>query len=244
MVKKICVFTQTYSNLREELFYYHNHDYLDVYFRNSFDLNIYAFHDCDKDYKNKILQNKYFSEIKNLHILEYKSISYTQSWKETLKKIGELGVDYVIFLQDDCFSISTKEEMDDLINYIKNGDFNLLNIEQNSNQFNLNNSNLVYSNLIQVYNTTSNDYVGISYYFDDGPFVGGLNYISEKIYDEFYFNSNSIWGGEFYLHNKIKDNPIERFVTSAPSHRRFNFVGKNIAFKDEEIQKLKLNFNL
>lgn len=244
MSKKICVFTQTYSNNRGDLFFYHNYDHLDVYFRNSFDLNIYAFHNCDETYKNEILQNKYFNEIKNLKIIEYNDIGYTQSWELTLKKLTELDIDYVIFLQDDCFSITNKEQIDDLINYIKNTDFNLVSIEQNSNKFNLQNCSTIYSNSIQVYNTTSNDYVGISYYFDDGPFVGKLNYLKEKIYDEQYFKTGSIWGGELYLHNKIKYNAIERFVTSAPSHRRFNFVGRNITFKNEEIENLRLNLNL
>lgn len=244
MTKKICVFTQTYGNNREELFYYHNYDHLDIYFRNSFDINFYAFHNCDENYKNKILQNSYFNQINNLSIVDYYGIEYTQSWKLTMQKFAELGVEYVIFLQDDCFSISTKEEMDDLINYIKNENFNLLSIEQNSNKFKLDNCKITYSNFIKVYNTTSNDYVGISYYFDDGPFVGNVSYIEQKIYDEIYYNMGLIWSGELYLHKKIELSPVERFVTSSPSHRRFNFVGKNIAFKDEEIQNLKSNLNL
>ena len=38
--KKICVFTQTYSNNRQELFKYHELDYLDIEFRNNFEFNL------------------------------------------------------------------------------------------------------------------------------------------------------------------------------------------------------------
>jgi hypothetical protein len=54
-MKKICVFTQTYSDNRSELFNYHNLDKDDVKFRNLFYLNIYSFHNCSDFYKKILL---------------------------------------------------------------------------------------------------------------------------------------------------------------------------------------------
>ena len=70
-MKKICVFTQTYSDDRSELFEYHNLDKDDVKFRNLFDLNIYSFHKCSDTYKNNITNCNYFRSIENLEIISY-----------------------------------------------------------------------------------------------------------------------------------------------------------------------------
>jgi hypothetical protein len=83
-MKKICTFTQTYSNDREELFKFHNNDLSDIYFRNQFDLNIYSFHNCSTEYVDKLLQYEYFQKIKNLKIFRYNDISYTDSFEKSL----------------------------------------------------------------------------------------------------------------------------------------------------------------
>jgi hypothetical protein len=242
MKKKICVFTQTYSDFREELFLYHDLDDLDIYFRNHFDLNLYSFHDVSEDMKNKLLKKSYFLNLNNLEIITYNNISYNQSWKETLMKLKSYGVEKIIFLQDDCFSISSKEKIDALIEYIKNGNFKLLSIERNIDEFKVSNKNIIYDKLIKVYDTYTNDYEGVSYSFDDGPYVGDLDFLIEKVYDDNYYSFGSIWSGELYLKKKMESNIIERYVTSCPSHFRFNIVGANVTFRDENLTKLNKLF--
>lgn len=47
----ICSYTQTYSNNRDELFYFHNKDKVDLNFRNKLDKNYYIFHNSPENYK-------------------------------------------------------------------------------------------------------------------------------------------------------------------------------------------------
>ena len=61
----LCSFTQTYSNNRNELFYYHNKDKTDIYFRNKLDKNYYIFHNSPHNYIEHIIGNDYFKKIKN-----------------------------------------------------------------------------------------------------------------------------------------------------------------------------------
>lgn len=239
MGKKICVFTQTYGNDRHELFQYHNFDSSDIEFRNNFDLNLYSFHNSDKNYMNEILENDYFKQIKNLEIITYENINYTESWRRTIKKLSELSIDYVIFLQDDCFSINTKKNIKDLVKFIKNEDFDLLSIERDSGSFNLKYKKIIYSNNLNVYNTTSEDFSCVGYSFDDGPFVGKLSFLIDKIYDENYYRYSSIWSAELYLHNKISKTPVQRYVTNKPSHRRYYIVGRNCSLREFELERLK-----
>ncbi len=239
MSKKFCVFTQTYGNDREELYKYHNLDELDIYFRNSFDLNLYAFHNVSEEMRNKLLSNSYFSKIDNLEVVVYDNISYTHSWKETMKKLKDSGIDKVIFIQDDCFTITTKEKMDALIEYIKNGDYKLLNIERHIDKFKTENKNVIYDNIVKVYDTTSGDYDGVGYSFDDGPYVGDIDFLSENVYDDTYYSAGGIWGAEMYLHEKMLKNIIQRYVTSCPSHLRYYILGMNSSQRNEELERLE-----
>jgi len=87
----ICSFTQTYSNNRQELFDFHNKDTTDIYFRNKLDKNYYAFHNSDNEYTSKILNTNYFKQIKNLNIIKYSDISYTESLYKTLQMLKNDG---------------------------------------------------------------------------------------------------------------------------------------------------------
>ena len=83
-MRKICTFTQTYSDSRKELYEFHSKDVSDIDFRNNFNSNIYAFHNCSDEYVSDLLELNYFKELKNLNILRYNNTSYTNSFKETL----------------------------------------------------------------------------------------------------------------------------------------------------------------
>jgi hypothetical protein len=83
-MRKICVFTQTYSDNREELYIYHNNDVTDIEFRNQFDLNIYSFHNCPDDYTERLKQYDYFKKITNLEFQSNNNIEYTHIIRNVL----------------------------------------------------------------------------------------------------------------------------------------------------------------
>jgi hypothetical protein len=60
----IASYTQTYSNNRQQLFYFKNKDIVDIGFRNLFDLNLYCFHNSSDAYINDALKEGYIKDIK------------------------------------------------------------------------------------------------------------------------------------------------------------------------------------
>lgn len=240
-MKKICVFTQTYSDNREKLFYYHCNDKSDIDFRNNFDLNLYSFHNCSDQYVSKILNLSYFKNLKNLKIIRYNDISYTQSIKETLKYIYKQKYDCLIFLQDDCLS---KTDMNKhLINFIKNKDFDMLNLENTPEDLK-SNAEIFYENEnLKIYNTTSLDYYKSGKYsFDDGGYVANLKFILTHIYDSEYLSKENVWDGEIYLNNKIEKNPIQRLTTNYNFYLRYNILGRNSLNSKNDFIELQKRF--
>jgi hypothetical protein len=240
-MKKICVFSQTYSNNRLELFNYHNKDKSDILFRNNFDLTLYSFHNCDKLYSNNLLDLDYFKNLSNLKTIFYDNISYTQSFKKTLDFLLENKFNYIIFLQDDC--LSNFDMNKELIEFIKNEEFNMLNLEITPQILSVK-PNIKYNkNGFEVYDTTSNDFVRDGLWaFDDGAYVANIKFLMEEIYDEIYFNKDSIWSAESYLNEKIKNKSIERLVTNIKFYHRYNILGPNCWNKSYELNELNKRF--
>jgi len=241
MNKNICIFTQTYGNDRKTLFDYHNHDHMDIEFRNSFQMNLYSFHNSDESYINELLSYTYLSNINNLKTLRYNNISYTETWRQSLIKIEEMGADYVIFMQDDCFNISNKKTIEGFIRFIKNEDFDMLSLECPFEELNTDSKEIIYTdNELNIFKTTSDDFVNRGYFsFDDAPYVAKIDFIKEHIYDENYYSCGDIWGAEAYLNNKIRQNKILRYTSNNPIYRRFNIIGRNAWNKEHEISRLK-----
>ena len=241
--KKICVFTQTYSNNRHELFHYHELDQLDIDFRNNFDYNLYSFHNSDDNYINEITKFNYFNNLKNIEFINYENISYTQTFRQTLKKILNLGFDYIIFLQDDCFTTDNNIKIEEFIKFINNEDFNMLNLETNVSVLNLKEEEIYYeSNGFIVYNTNSDDFKNADLWsFDDGPYIANIKFLLDKIYDTLYFNIGDIWTAEYYLNNKISKTKIQRLTTNISFYNRFNLVGRSIQDRNISIERLEKN---
>jgi len=244
--RKICIFTQTYGNDRDILFHYHNMDSMDIYFRNSFDLNIYSFHNSSDSYVDTILCSDYISSIKKIEIIRYNQISYTQSWKNTINYLIENNIDYVVFLQDECFSIGDKNLIDGVINFIKEGDYDMLNLEYPYDDLNTQDKEIL--NLtrdITIFKTNSIDFVNRGYYYiDDGPYVSNLNFLTSDVYDDNYYQFGYIWSAENYLNEKIKNSPIDRFTMNKPIYKRFNIVGRNRHNKlkyENDLKEIKKN---
>lgn len=237
----LCSFTQTYSNNRSELFYYHNKDKSDIYFRNKLDKNYYCFHNSSQHYKNEILANNYLKDIKNIDVISYDNISYTDSFYATLIKIKEAGYKYMFFLQDDVFSLVNEKLMDELLEFVKNNSFDMLCLElQNINT----EAPVIFSSdNIKIYNTTSDDFKNRKFWaFDDAPYVANIDYLLNVIYDNTYFLKSDIWTAEDYLQNKISNNKIQRLTTNTSFFRRCGIVGPNAWDRVNELIKLNKIF--
>jgi hypothetical protein len=228
-MKKICVITQTYSDNRIELFNYHNLDENDNYFRNKFDGNIYTFHNLSDEYYETLIKMDYFKNLNNLSLIRYNNISYPQTFKKTLSTLIKQGYEYVMFLQDDVFTI-TKDKIiyDEIYDFIQNNDFDMLNLETEYLSLNTEKEILHKNSNIVVYNTDSSDYVKRGWFsFDDGPYIAKIEYIHDNIYDDYYFNYHDIWSAENYLNSKVKNIIIQRFTFNKAIYRRFNLIGPN-----------------
>lgn len=238
----LCSFTQTYSNNRNELFYYHNKDKTDIYFRNKLDKNYYIFHNSPHNYiKHIIIQNEYFKRIKNLDIITYNNISYTDSFFNTLKKIKQDGYKYMFFLQDDVFSLVNEKIIDELLDFVKNNTFDMLNIEVPN--INIHTPIIYSNNNIKIYNTTSDDFVNKKLWsFDDGPYVANIDFLINKIYDVNYFQFYDIWKAEGYLNQKITNNKIQRLTSNISFFERIGIVGPNAWNRNNELIKLNKMF--
>ena len=237
----IASFTQTYSNNRNILYHYHNKDSTDIYFRNKLDKNYYVFHNSPKNYTDCICQGNYLSNIKNLSIISYNDMSYTQTIFKTLQKCKEDGVKYLFFLQDDVFPLVDNNIIDELLLFIKNNSFDMLNIEVPNIKLD---APIIYSSEnLKIYDTTSDDFKEKKIWsFDDGPYVASLDFLMTKIYDDIFFSKNDIWSAEIYLHDRVDKNKIERLSTNLSIFKRMAIVGPNACNVGEQITFLDDRF--
>jgi hypothetical protein len=236
----LCSFTQTYSDNRSELFYFHNKDKTDIYFRNKLDKNYFVFHNSPNEYKEKIIQNSYFNDIKNIDILSYDNICYTDSFYNTLMKIKNDGYKYMFFLQDDVFSNVNEKLIDELLIFINNNSFEMLNIERTNIKTE---APAIFSHdNLKIYDTNSEDFKNKNLWsFDDGPYVANIDFLINTLYDNNYFSMQDIWTAEGYLNSKIANNKIQRLSTNFQFFERYAIVGRNIAY-DYYIDKLNRLF--
>jgi hypothetical protein len=235
-----CSFTQTYSNNRDELFYYHNRDKTDIYFRSKLNKNYYVFHNSPESYKEKITQNNYFKDIKNIDFVSYENINYTQSLYNSLQNIKQDGYKYVFFLQDDAFSFTTENIIDELLDFVNNNSFDMLNLEKLD--INLEAPIIYSNNHLKVYNTTSDDFKNKNLWaFDDGPYVANIDFLINDLYDSIYFSKKDIWNGERYLNDKITNNKIQRLSTNINIFERVTLIGANVCHSNRENELIKLN---
>jgi len=216
-----------------------------IYFRNKLDKNYYAFHNTDDENTFNILNGNYFKQINNLEVIIYRDISYTHSFYNTLQKLKNDGVKYVFFLQDDVFSMESTEVIDSLMEYVKNNEFDMLNIEKEYIDLKTQPKNIIYSNhKLRIYDTDSNDFKNIGIWsYDDGPYVARVDYLINNVYDPEYFMKGDIWEAEGYLFRRISNHKIQRYTTNYSIFRRFVIVGRNPeSLRDSELAILNKKF--
>ena len=221
----IASYTQTYSDNRSELFDFHNKDKNDIYFRNKLDKNYYVFHNCSDEYKNIITKYPYFGF--NPEFISYNNICYTQSFIETLFKCKKDGVKYLFFLQDDVFCLQNQKVIDELLLFVKNNTFDMLQLERSTPEIK---TDKIYSNndTLKIYDTTSDDYVNSGCWaYDDAPYVANIDFLLNVLYDNTFLNLYDVWRAEIYLNEKVKTNKIQRLTTNFCIFKRFAIVGRN-----------------
>jgi hypothetical protein len=226
----------------EDIFNKEFHDKVDIYFRNQLDDNFYVFHNCSQNYINVINNKDYLNNITNKHVISLNNISYTESLFKTLSLIKMKGFTHIFFLQDDVFCMVDKNKIDNLLSFVKNYDFNMLNIE-NIN-INCEKEILFDKSNLTVYNTDSTDFVKKPLYaMDDGPFVANIDFLMSVIYDNIYFSRNDIWNAEMYMNEKIVKNSIQRLTTNTIFFIRVNIVGRNnIESREQHLEMLNAKF--
>jgi hypothetical protein len=150
------------------------------------------------------------------------------------------GYTYVVFLQDDVFSTVDDSIIDKLVDYIRHNSFNMLNLEYSD--INAAAPTLYSSGDVQVYDTTSQDFkVKEMWPFDDGPYVAGIDFIMNTLFDDTHLSKNDIWSAEFYIRDKVDRSPIQRLTTNYIMFKRFDIVGPNAWNRDVNRSRLVHN---
>jgi len=235
----ICSYTQTYSDNRSILFDFHSKDTVDIYFRNKLDRTYYVFHNSSDDYIEKICNTPYIKNIHNVNVITLKNITFTESFVMMLKKIKEDGFKYVFIHQDDVFSLTTQEVIDDLLKFVRTHKFDMLYIEiPNINT----NKKIVYSTeRLTIYNTCSSDFIKKNRYaLDDGPCVASIDFLLGIYNDPNFIKIGDVWNAENYTDRKIRNlMDIQRLTTNLILFQRVCLVGRNgLEQKDAHIKLL------
>lgn len=235
----ICSYTQTYSDNRGILFDFHSKDTVDIYFRNKLDRTYYVFHNSSDEYIGKICNTPYLKNIYNVKTIILRNITFTKSFTMMLRKIKEDGFKYVFIHQDDVFSLTTREVIDDLLKFVRTHTFDMLYIEiPNINT----DKEIVYSTeRLKIYNTTRDDFIKKNMYaLDDGPCVANIDFLLDIYNDNIFIETGDVWNAENYTDRKIRNGMnIQRLTTNIILFQRVCLVGRNgLEQKDAHIKLL------
>ncbi len=236
---------QTYSDDREILFKIHALDTEMSQFLNSFDAFYISFHNCSPSYIQNLLRSHFIQSIRTVRILLYESISYTETFKQTLSALKRAGYDYMIYLQDDVFTFEPGP-IEELTHLIKTADYKFLALEMNNEDLSIGDERLLDARgTTKLYGASSDDYAKNGHYaFDDGTYAGQLDYLISTVYPASYFDYPNIWDAEHQLNIYIKDHPIERYCTNYKTFRRYNIIGYNKSHIHFDIEKLRSRFGV
>lgn len=246
-MNKICTWSQTYGNDREELFEWRKKDLNLLNFINKFDTSILSFHNSSVAFKKKIIKNNFYKEY-----MSWDNISYPISLLNSLNCLKSAGYTKILFLQDDVFTTQKdKNYYDVLFDYIKNNNFNMINLEdpfKEIDDLSLNKKikdNAIFLKNNIIFKTTIQDKLKIHkgyYSFDDGAYCADIDYLLKYIYDDNYFNMPNIWLAENYLQKKHNSTNYDRYILNTSLFCRVAIVGKTI-HKEHGMNFLTERFN-
>jgi len=226
-------FTQTYGSGRDELFHIYFRDKRLIELKNLCDLNIYSFHNCEQSTidKFKELSN---GSVKNLVILEYNDMSYTETIRRSKEYLKEVGCTHLFFSQDDTFIAIENKDIDwkELVDYVKTHESGfMLNLYNRIDVLMLDGEvwkgEVDKQNTFNVYKSTTKDFYESDktpWPMDDSPYMCTIDLIDE-IYDDEYFKHENIWDAEKYLKFKYSEREIDRYVTDKKMLQNYNLYG-------------------
>jgi len=233
--------TFTYGTNRQDIFKYKQKDNIDKILRNNLDLNLYLFHNSNKNYIDTVRDSGCLNDFN----FKFGAVegTYPNALKAALRLLREQGVKKVFFLQDDVFSVIKEvETINSLISFAKETNINYLNLEQTFDDSNL--------QILEIHKKFSILKTDTNYFkfkklwsFDDAPYFANLDFLINEIYDNNYFNYPDIWSAEWYLKSKFDNRNILRPVSNIQFFRRVNFLGKNDWNKNNELIFLNNNFS-
>jgi hypothetical protein len=225
-LKTISSWTQTHGNERQNVYRLKNFDYMDMYFRKKLNNNIYSFHGVPEHIKNEIHNSEFVTNIKFNFLNFPSSMLYPKTYYKSLLKLKSMGIEYILFLQDDCWMHPhiTKENCDDLFYLIKNTKFNIINLEMKSSRISNSSTELLATKGdIKMYKTDTSKTL-----WGDFPYIANINFLLNEVYDETYFNGKNIWEAEYNLSHRIKNSKvIEMYTLNIPFYSRIGICGQS-----------------
>lgn len=234
-------FTQTYGNERTMLMDISFRDQKLIDLKNSLDLNIFSFHNTSDYIVDKFIEENPY---KNVHIVRFKDISYTDTFKKVLDFLKNHSCSQFLFIQDDGFSyLNESLDIEEFVNYIRmQKNRFLLSLARSfcaGHHLDPQKRTIFSGKSFSVHNYTTFDLKELGFWaFDDQPYICSSDLLSE-IYDDGYFKTGDIWAAEFYLYNKFTNIEFPRFVTDKELFKNYNIIGKTLDRKEFDLKILR-----
>ena len=243
----IASITFTYGEERTEVYEFKSKDRLDKIFRNSFDYNLYVFHNSPDSFIKKIKDSKLLSDFK----FTFAGINgpWPSAFRQALLHLKEKGVTKMVFMEDDVFTICKDEQVIlDLADFLKTTDTNYLNLEYNSTTFSetiKTRKHIINRNHFNVIDTDTEFFrtaASWSWSFDHSPYYCNLDFALNNFYTEQILTCTDIWAVEWLLKHKYDTINMPRHITDRELFRRVNLSGRH-PNREPELKFLKDNFN-
>jgi hypothetical protein len=241
----IASLTFTYGDERAKVYEFKAKDKLDKIFRNSFDFNLYVFHNSTDSFIKKIKDSKLLSGF------NFTFASAIGPWpiafRQALQILKQKGIERFVFMEDDVFSVTKREDVIvELAEFLKTTDINYLNLEYNSSDLS---EQILSRNIIEkkktfkVFDTDTFFFNSIPLWsFDHSPYFCNLDFAINEFYPQIIENYNDIWSVEWFLKHKYDQINMPRYITDQKLFRRINFVGRNNWDKENELNFLEKKF--
>jgi hypothetical protein len=239
----IASITFTYGDNRTEVYRYKSKDTLDKIFRNSFDFNLYVFHNSSESFVKEIRESKLLSDFK----FTFARVGgpWPKAFRQALQILKQKGVERMVFMEDDVFTTTeNKDLVVELATFLKTTDLHYLNLEYNTSNFpnHISTRNAIIKKTnFNVYNTDTHFFKSISpetWAFDHSPYYCNLDFAMREFYPPIIEQYTDIWSIEWMLKHKYEQTNMPRYITDQQLFRRVNLLGRH---PNTDIERKYLN---
>lgn len=239
----IASFVQTYGNEREPgqrsmLYRAQARDKRMIEFKNMLDVNLFSFHD---NHQSEIDEYRSLNTVKRAMYLEHYDVTYTDTIREMLRQLEELGVTHLFWTQDDSFSAENEDlDLQELLDYVKGFKENfMINVAVGPEY--LNHLQLPTDKLktFTTHHSNTKDFsrAGI-FAMDDSPYIATMDVV-KRIYGDYYLNDQrTIWRVEENMAEHCASWKIPRFIPDRELFRNYNILGRNLSQEKKEARRL------